>query len=164
MGSELPLSVTPIPGVEIREASLDDCFELAPILREIDKKEIKMSSGEEPLAALILSWGLSEHRYVATKDGVPFLMFGVVRITGTEGGCIWLLGSDLIEQMPKTFMRKSRQWIDHLAQDYAYLTNAIMEENTVHLKWIVFLGAELVNRVPEYGPGKQPFIFFMRRK
>ena len=161
MGNPVPLEETQIAGVKIRPAIIGDCFELAPLLREVDREEVAESSGYDALTALLLSFGASEQCYVATKDNVPFFMGGTSAI-GDGGATIWGLGSDVLVTMPKTFTKKSRQWVEFLGEGYTYLTNAIMETNEFHLKWVSYMGCELIRRIPNYGVGNKTFIQFVR--
>lgn len=151
-----------IAGVVIKESNVCDCVPLAIHMRELDKQEVLHSSGLTPFKALSASLLASNKAFTAFKDGIPFQMFGVVDTDIPDWGVIWLLGTDVIETMPMMWIRQSKLWIDYLCQDYTAVFNHISEENKLHLKWIQFLGGELVQRVEDYGPHKKPFITFVR--
>jgi hypothetical protein len=139
----------------------EDCYILAPHMREQDKKEVKASNGLEPLESLILSLKYSEECNTAIHDdGSVIGMFGVADC-GEFGGP-WLLGSDRLLEIKKDFIMYSKEWVVETNKRYPILMNYVHADNTVAKRWLKSLGFVFLKRVEEYGVGKEPFYEFVR--
>lgn len=73
-----------------------------------------------------------------------------------------MLGSDLIKMHSIEFLRKSKEWVE--AQDYEILYNNIDARNTVHIKWLQWLGFTFIQELPNYGVEQRLFYQFVRIK
>jgi hypothetical protein len=90
-------------------------------------------------------------------------MFGVVpQRDGT--GVVWMLGSDEIAKPPlsRQFIRECRAFVRVLECGYTELHNVIDERNSLHRRWLEWLGFEFTNRIPEYGHERRPFLEFKK--
>jgi len=147
-----------------RQATLADCMKLAPILRDADKEELKLSSGEEPLEALILSLQISEEcNAILSDEGNVIGMFGVATVD-EDLGSPWLLGSDGIKDISKDFIKGSHAWLKKIQDNYTILFNYVHESNAISIRWLKALGFVFVQRVEKFGVGEAPFYEFMRIK
>lgn len=99
---------------------------------------------------------------VDDEHGNPCLMMGVVPTEDPMVGAIWLLSSDIITRHPVTFLRQSKPMLQRFHQDYPVLCNAVDARNTVHIKWLKWLGFTFINTVSGDGEGNLPFHTFVR--
>lgn len=134
----------------------DEC-ELSLRLRQADLREIEAATGQDPVDALregaeqsVPSCTIIDH------TGAIAGMFGA-----TPTGRVWLLGSDALIQNPlrRQFLRECRRYVDALP--YPLLHNVIDERNTVHVRWLKWMGFTFIRRLP-YGPQHLPFLEFVR--
>jgi len=89
-------------------------------------------------------------------------MFGV---SGTKGdtGFPWMLASDALSSIRKSFLRESKDYVERMHEDYPKLTNFAWSKNTVHLQWLQWLGFFFLE--PEsYGESGELFIRFYKVK
>jgi hypothetical protein len=134
-----------------------DELALAPRLRKADLMEIEAASGADPVDALRESAEKSVPSCtIIGNDGTIAGMFGCV-----PDGTVWLLGSDALIQNPlrRQFLKECRRYVDALP--YPLLHNVIDERNTVHIRWLKWMGFTFIRRV-NYGPQNLPFIKFVR--
>jgi hypothetical protein len=154
----------PVSEVEIRPARLEDAEELAPKLRDADLREIQASVHDKPLALLQKGIKLSEPCF-AVVDGLDrvIALFGVVPDTEDEDvGLIWMLASDELVDHQTRFIRESRVWIEELQGRFPVLWNFVDARNDVHIRWLLWCGFSLVQRIESYGVEKRPFLRFER--
>ena len=148
----------------IRLSVATDAAELAPSLREADGRELKSLCGMTPLQGLELSYenSVAGTCFTGFVDDKPACMWGLGAAETLGVAHPWLLASDLIEEVPMTFLRHSVKVVKAWAEMYPLLTNVADPRNTLHLKWLDFLGFKQVKVWPEYGIDKSPFIQFIR--
>lgn len=160
--------------IRAREATTEDCVLLGPRLRPADREEVLAASGFSGTEALALGMRASERCWTAVietdEEWEPFGMFGVVpdlsSFTGLDQkprvGYIWWLGTDRIEEAPKSFTRLAREWIEQLGSRYDILTNVVDARNTRHHKWLHMMGFKFTESIPDYGHEGRPFLRFVR--
>ncbi len=140
---------------EIREATIEDAHELAPKVRQADLDEIEAASGmlgEAPLEALVKSLTASGSPKTGLIDGEVVCMFGVATNTLLSvRGCPWLLSSDLLIDHAKPFLRRSREYVNSLKEDYMYLCNFVDARNKHAIRWLEWLGFDILP-TQAYGP------------
>lgn len=144
----------------IRLATEEDIAQMAPKLRQADKDEVWASGAYLPEDALRASYSASEPCFAAVADGEPHALFGVAPLTDNVGA-IWLLGTDAIDTNPITFLRWSRRFLPFLMEPYDMVCNLVHARNTVHIKWLRWLGFCFLREV-SHGPEQQPFYEFAR--
>ena len=76
------------PTLEVVPARIGHAYQLAPVMKQADREEVKAASGLEPLEVLLKSLELSEKVY-AILVGIP-----------------WALTSDKIALYPKQFCKR----------------------------------------------------------
>lgn len=149
----------------VRPATLEDCNTLGPLLRQADKEELKLSCGHAPIEALALSMEASDTAYVACDESdIPFAMFGVVQAETGFIGVPWMLGSSGIYQHALQFKRECREWLETISKDYQILVNYVHADNHKAIRWLQWLGFQLIYLNTEYGVGKAPFYEFVKVK
>lgn len=141
-----------------------DEYDLAGRLRQADLDELKAASPLDPIVILRTGayYSVPSVSIIGNKGSVAG-MFGVVpQKDGT--GVIWLLGTDELVQRPlcRQFIRECRYHLKCLQRNYTQLHNVIDERNTVHRRWLEWLGFEFTNRIPEYGHERRPFLEFKK--
>jgi hypothetical protein len=142
----------------------DEC-DLAPRLRQADLDELKAATSEQPID--ILRTGAFYSRPAVTiigNNGYVAGMFGVVP-QRDGSGVVWMLGSDEITKPPlsRQFIRECRTFVKVLERGYTELHNVIDERNTVHRRWLEWIGFEFTNRIEKYGVEGRPFLEFKKK-
>lgn len=142
-----------------------DPFEyLADNLRDADKIEWEALSGSTDILAAIRASaaGSTEYTIAYDPEGNPAAIYGLSKRID-RSAVIWCVGTDAIVRYPLTFLRQSKKQLRVWARDYPDIDafwNIIHAGNTVHLKWIEWLGGELLPECP-LGPQKEPFVPFL---
>ncbi len=148
----------------VRPYELGDETQLAPKLRAADFAELTASS-DRPAVELLregAEWSVPSCSVVNDK-GEVVAMFGVLPVGG-RCGRVWLLGSDELTRNPlrKQFIRESHQYLNGLFRLYPLLFNHIDERNTLHIRWLKWLGFSFIRRIPAYGREQRPFLEFVK--
>ena len=122
----------------------DDASYLSTRLRPEDYAEIRAGSGKDPLAVLMEGITYSDdcRTIMSGEDDTPLGMFGVAPVTSTEA-TIWLLCSPELSDYAMPFLRQAKAWV--VAQPYTRLFNLTDTRNTMHHRWIKFLGFAFIN-------------------
>ncbi len=150
----------------LKPATVEDAIALAQDLRAEDEAEIRALTGREPGEALVNGIRYSDLPIAIMDDDHRILgMFGAVSVSDTPRlGVVWMLASPKILNHRRRFAKESRQWIEALQTHYDILANVVDERNAVHIRWLQWCGFTFINRHPEYGVEKLPFIEFVRIK
>ena len=148
-----------------RPATLDDAYELAPKLREVDVQEVKDSSGVNALDALLISVTASSEAYsIIANDGEVIGMFGVSPTADPDIGVPWLLCSDRLPEVKKEFIPQSAEWVIEVNKKFPVLCNYVAKDNKVAIRWLRHLGFTFTQLIETFGVGKKPFYEFVRIK
>ena len=127
--------------IELRKPSVGDFCWFVSLIRDEDQKEaeyrVKKSFMDIPLEAFegvfavvhkesgdILGMGAFDY-----EDGVPRLAFP------------WFLSTRLLLNHRIEFLKWSKKMRDDIFSSHDYICNAVMLENTLHVKWLKWLGA-----------------------
>lgn len=141
----------------IRRTKPSDVDFLANRLRSSDVAEILASHNQTPYRALI--GGLSESVLTLTVEykGEAVGMFGInpEHITGNRA-TIWMLCSDSLDKIRKSFIKDSRKFIDIFLGLYSYLENYVDVRNKKSIAWLKMCGATIEEAKP-YGYFGLPF-------
>lgn len=98
--------------VKWRFAEKADISAVAAEMREIDRKELDLAGGWEPLEALRHSFETSAYCRCIELDGRPVALFGVRRpFLLSRKGLIWLLGAKDLVRMKKSFVENSMKYV-----------------------------------------------------
>lgn len=147
---------------EIRLATIEDCINLAPLLRQEDMDEVWESGGHLPEEVLLLSFNASPGTQIATLDGAPVCMFGVCPTDKPGIGIPWMLASDLIKEVSSEFLKRDKGVLSEMFTGYTYLYNIAWSRNVMHLRWLKWLGFT-IDRTP-IPLGRNNEIFFQFHK
>ena len=143
----------------VRPATVADCRALFPLLRECDRREIELATGDSTVQVLLDSLESSEEAWVGIGDQGELLgIYGVARI-GDMGGP-WMLATPDVYRYSKELVRDGREWVKGILPRYSMLFNFVHEDNTRSIAWLRKLGFTIGKLVPEYGAAKAPFYLF----
>lgn len=145
--------------VEIRDATWKDVDHVLANLREADMRELNLASGFKPFRAIAQTMSAAPVK-AGLVDGKPVCLFGVVPFSISGGGCPWMVGTDGIESIPRTFVRESRKIVQGWRREFPYLENWVHDENEVSKRWLRWLGFALGEPEP-FGPYNAPFRRFV---
>lgn len=151
--------------VQIRMATREDARRIAKNLREADLAEMKAVLGdvEDPADSLVYGVDQSVYPLVALLGDEPVSLMGVIRDPINDHvGCVWMMGTDQITQNKKTFLRFSRPCLSTLFETFDLLWCCMDKRNTVHARWVKWLGFSLLREVPSYGEERRPFLEFAK--
>ena len=141
----------------IRGATDDDAIQLAPIMRDLDRKEVWAASAKTPLEALRAGLQTADVAHTAFADEIPFGMFGVSPYSLLSNTASpWLLCSKDVEIHQKELLRWSKRvafsWLD----SYSILINYIDARHLPGLRWASWVGFSISEPFP-FGPFKKLF-------
>jgi hypothetical protein len=146
----------------VREYRPGDAEFIAAHMRGDDVREVAAASGLEPLTAIHRSAEASG--ILCTIQGRhPAGVFGVVPVDA-ESGVVWLLGTDELVTNPlrREFLKEGRNYLDRLHTFRPLLFNYIDERNTLHVRWLKWMGCTIINRHETFGVERRPFLEFVR--
>jgi len=148
-----------------RPSTVADVQTIAENMRTEDVDEIKAQSGNTPREGLFFCYFMSKPCVtIVSRHGNPIGMWGVVPLDNTAGR-IWMLGCEamLKDASDKyNFLRESRKELAKLHGQYPLLTNVVDARNTVHVRWIRWMGFTFIKKHPQWGPEHRMFYEFVR--
>ncbi len=150
--------------VYVRKSEWDDAKKLAPLLRRADRNEMRAVLGANacPEAALRYGIEVSYYPYTGLIDGEVACIFGAVPDAHEHIGSIWLMGSDALSDHPFAFLRRSKPWLARVFPPFTLLWNCVDKRNTLHIRWLRWMGFSFLREIPEYGEQKRPFLEFAK--
>ena len=129
-------------------ATADDAVMLAPRLRQSDLVELAAYDGREPLVALTKS--LENAKFaLALRDlrGQTVSLLGVNWIwANPRAGSIWFVSDDRLDEFGLVFLEHVRLAFDDLVAGHDVVSNWIHEPNTKTVRWLRWLGFEVLSR------------------
>lgn len=151
--------------LEVRKADIRDVFYIHDKLRAVDNYEILAASGLAPLEALLEGFRRNKENYCITKDDLPIAIGGVAVAQDGFEAYPWLLATDELVRHQHFFLRVSKPFVQDMLLRYPKLRNYAYARNTVHIKWLKWLGFTITRTVDDYGYLELPFVEFqMERK
>lgn len=144
-----------------RPTKLIDCLQLSITMREEDRWEIWHAARSTPVDALTRGFEQSKKCWTVVWQGKPIAIFGVCG--DGDVGVPWMLASDDLKNIKKEFLAECHKYVDEMQGDYKLLANLAWSKNTVHLRWLKWLGFTLMEPQP-FGPDGELFIYFYRNK
>ncbi|MER1847225.1 hypothetical protein KC948_10275 [Proteus mirabilis] len=135
--------------VQIIPATHEHIVRLLPHVRQADVDEFYAMSMQTP--EQVLRHGLS----VSTKAYAGIINEEVVTIFGVASGSLltglgvpWLVGTDLLEQHQKTFLRRCKPILKQMLGQYPTLMNYVDERNHIAKAWLHWLGFQIEEAKP----------------
>lgn len=148
--------------IQIRPAFREDAFILGPEMRPEDATEVMAAGGKFPTEALLVGIEASTECYTMVAGDKILCIFGVLREENPSIGRIWMLGSSHIHSHKFEFLRISKEWVASFQESYPILYNFIDARNTVHIRWLNWLGFIFISEHPDYGFENRLFYQFIR--
>lgn len=147
---------------EIVKAEWDHIEPIANNMRDADAKEVWHSAHYTPEQAVRLSFQQSVKSWTIMLDGEPIGMFGLAApfVLG-DMGVPWLLGTDDMLNIRKQFVKESGKYVEEMLGLYPELTNYVHSSNTASMRWLSWLGFEIVGPC-HVGPDEELFYHFTR--
>lgn len=132
-------------------------------VRETDRVEME-ALGMSVKEALELGRDWSRWTKMVFFDNKPACMFGVSEAHRELSiGVPWMLGTEALNDHPRSLLLYSRLFISQMARQYALLMNHVHDENEPAKRYLDWLGFDLHEPKP-YGPFDAPFRRFEMRK
>ena len=148
-----------------RPSTVADIIPVANMMRAEDRAEVRAGCGQTPTEALIFCYFKGAPcMTMIGRGGEPVGMWGVVD-EGEGLGRIWLLGTDeLVKDKPNSiqFLRQAKPWLSKMLEQYDVLFNYADARNTVHIKWLRWMGFTFIKEHSNYGNEGRPFLEFVR--
>lgn len=149
--------------LKARVATASDAIWMAPRLREADRREVFAAGSEGPLASLLNGVLYSMTPWAAVdEEDRPVALCGLVPTADPLVGSVWLLATDEVAHHRISFLRRGQQLLETFHLHRPVLGNFVDERNTVHIEWLRWLGFTFINRHPQFGPERRPFLEFVR--
>lgn len=150
--------------VKWRFAKREDIAAVADKMRNIDRTELELASGLQPLEALEKSFELSLYCRCIEVDGEPAAIFGVRKpFVLNSKGLIWLLGTDKMTRIKNNFVKNCMQYINEGFDYVDSLENYVWIENKLSIRWLKWCGFKLDEPKP-YGLKQALFLHFYKEK
>ena len=146
--------------LEVIPATTEHAYQLAPVMKQADREEVKAASGFEPLEVLLKSLELSEKAYAILAGNETIALGGLVRLN-EKVGIPWALTSDKIALYPKQFCKITKELIKGFHKNYPLLTNFCDARNITTIRWLKWCGFQFVAEISQYGVGKKLFVQFI---
>ena len=144
---EIPLEFRPF----MRLSREGDAEALAPHLRAMDRKEVRVISQKAPLDVLRLGFVHSSPAFTLLFPGTEEVM-GMGGI-GSPGNVVWLLlhkralhDRDTRRQFIRMSKKVLRWLLENTSSGGGFMGNVTLPQNTHVLRWLVWMGA-VVDRV-----------------
>jgi hypothetical protein len=131
-------------GIEIRDSVEGDIALLKDKLRVADVAEIWASHHFMPEQALKAGFEVSMPCWTAFYKGEAIAMFGLNKdVLNGDGktGIIWLLGTERINRIEKSFIKASKVMVSWILSFCPALINMVHNRNTASINWLKSLGA-----------------------
>lgn len=147
-------TITNVPKITIRPATVEAAIEVASNLREDDLREVVEGHGCDPMVSLPEAVHNGFCISFTMPNGKTAGLAGI-----NDDGSIWMLCTPEIHKYPLSFAREAKRFID--SRKEPLLHNICDARNLAHLKLLRFLGFKFL-RVITYGPNNLDFIEFCK--
>ena len=150
--------------IQVKTSIIQDCFSLAPRLREADLKELNALSARPPVESLMSGFLYSTPCYTGVDDKGLVLGMGGCAPLDKEANTasIWFLGAEELFHHKTSFLRLSRKCLELSSAPYDLVCNVVHADNDVHIRWLQWLGFSFLREVPDFGRNNELFYEFAR--
>lgn len=146
--------------IEIRFPSEKDMKYLSEHMRGQDVAEVTASHGTNMHYIIKSCVRRSNDAWALLVDKKLMFIAGIGEVSLLGGvGAPWLLGTDLITQHPKIFLRYTRELISEVMQTHNCLANYVDVRNSAAIRYLKHMGFRFGEAVP-YGLMQLPFYPF----
>ena len=145
--------------VPLTEAHVD---EIISNVRDMDRREIYLLSTLDPGRAIRATVANAESAVAGYYGGKLACVFGVNRQSLlSDVGVPWLIGSPVVDDIPISFLRHSRQYYLRLVASFPQMENWVLAENVKAVQWLSWLGFDMDEPAP-FGVLGAKFIRFTK--
>jgi hypothetical protein len=145
----------------IRPATLIDCVYLSANLRKEDREELMHGTGKGPLEVILTGFHTDHETHAVVYQDLVVAVLGVGGMPGMVG-YPWMLATDDLKKIRKTFLRGCRGLLKDILTRFPYLENHVWAKNAVHIQWLQWLGFSFDPAKP-HGINNEPFHrFYMK--
>lgn len=149
----------------VRPATVPDAVSIAARLRAADREECLAATGLPPEIVLPSSVLRKPVNVALNDDGTPEVLFGADGVPSHPNvAVVWMVSTGAIHSHPTEFLRQSLKWVDCWHEKFDVLTNFVDARNTLHHKWLRWLGFSFLRKVDSLGPYSLPFYEFAKIK
>ena len=150
----------------VREATWADLPILSADLRAADIAEIKAFSGNTPegaIAGALNTLDSGGRALVAClPNGIPAAIFGVAPSVKPGVGIVWMVATNQFQSLSRQFLREGREALMDLCEGYRLIFNFTDARNSVHHRWIKWMGFTIIKRHEALGHAGLPFLEFVK--
>lgn len=151
-----------------RSPSASDLTDLAASMRLADQEEIRATGTLDRYSSLFTylqdAVQTSDSAGVAYEPDtdIPLAIYGVGTFTDFPGvGFIWMHGTDALgTRCKQDFLRLGRFGVEELQENYKLLVCFADERNTLHTRWLRWMGFTPINR-HLFADSRYPFLEFI---
>ena len=141
----------------IRKPNKEDVKYFNKYARQADKNEVFLFSGKTIGETLKDIPDVTQNSYVWEVEGKPVSIFGVS--SWGDDNIIWLLATDDFEEYKNIFRTDCKKVFEELIKDYNYLYNYVYAKHKKAIRWLKWLGANILEPQP-VGLGRTLFCKF----
>lgn len=150
--------------VDIISANAEHAAHIARYIRDSDRAEIMASSGLEPMEALNASMLWSSMIWTGRIDCEPVCIFGVGGPYLIGGlGIPWLIATDKVMTAKFQFLSLNKIYVRQMLGVYTVLKNYVDARNTDSIRWLEWIGFQIMDAEP-FGYMELPFHPFEMRR
>ena len=142
-------------------ATREHALYIARHMSPADAVECERSVGSKA-QGILLSFDSSDQVWTWAVDGVPALMFGFNFDIISVRCAVWMLGTPVILENPKAFVRGSRQVVDEILKDFKEMYGYCDAQHHKSLNWLRRLGFTITGPFP-MGVNGDMFMKFERQ-
>lgn len=127
--------------IELRKPSISDFFRFLADVRKEDQKEAEYRTGKDLLYIPLEDF--AHAAVIVHKESGDILGMGEM-ISDWKAPLVanvWFLTTISILKHRIEFLKWSKKRRDDILSSHDYICNAVMLENTLHVKWLKWLGA-----------------------
>jgi hypothetical protein len=149
---------------DLASPTLEHVDDLTRHMRAADRAEIWASGHWTAEQAILLSLSVTPNPVAALADGRCMGLLGIgVSMLMSRHGSPWLLGHEELPRHAKAILRISRRYIEEAKQEYCHLYNFVDARNQAAIRWLRWLGFDILNAQP-CGIERLPFHKFEWRR
>ena len=119
-------------------------------LRACDNRELKIHKTTAFTALHSVIPCPMSQTFTALVDNKPMCMFGVVP-DGFHIASIWLLGTDVINEKNRVFLRYSKYFLEYFLNKYDVLENIVPVDHDVTIRWLKWCRFKFTDKILHNG-------------
>lgn len=119
--------------------------QLASAIRKDDLNEVRASSGTGAYEAISVCVKASAEPITALYEGDVLCIFGIAKTTFlSKSAAPWMLGSRVLDRHKKSFLIYSKRYIEEARKDYPHMVNYVDSRYIKAVRWLKWLGFDMV--------------------